>query len=180
MGDNKCALDDCRRPPSRDSRYCYFHIHKSATALSRRARKDRRIQELTTAAKTIFPTSGKFKLLTCRILGSGVLSIRYEEDRARESLVLSWSRAAIIGSIEIEIYSNDLSQLKAEMRSALANLRRAEQKKQEEWRSYLASAKKYSARRGSSSRQNRWLPSNDDDINSVDGGPPSEASDDDG
>ena len=33
---------------------------------------------------------------------------------------------------------------------------------------------------GSSSRQNRWLPSNDDDINSVDGGPPSEASDDDG
>ena len=33
---------------------------------------------------------------------------------------------------------------------------------------------------GASSRQNRWLPSNDDDINSVDGGPPSEASDDDG
>ena len=191
MDDSNCALDGCRRPPSKDSQFCYFHRSPN----SRHSKK-----ELTAAAETIFPTSGKYSFISCRISGfrhEGVARIRYEVEPAHfggynpysGKYKSSYYFEAKTDTIEInEINLKDLSQIKAEMRSALAWMQRADEaerrrmrKEAERMRELRSSRPSVgSAGRGSSSRQNRWLPSNDDDINSVDGGPPSEASDDDG
>ena len=192
MGDSKCALDSCRRPPSRDSQFCYFHRSRQNSIKKK---------ELTAAAETIFPTSGKYRLISCRIsrfIGrEDVARIRYVVKPAKfggynpysGKYKSSYYFEAETDTIEInEINLKDLSQIKAEMRRALANLQRADEaerrrmrKEAERMRELRSSRPSVgSAGRGASSRQNRWLPSNDDDINSVDGGPPSEASDDDG
>ena len=183
MGDSKCALDDCRRPPSKDSQFCYFH--RSPNSIHRK-------KDLTAAAETIFPTSGKYRFIRCSFPGfhKGVARIRYEVEPAHfggynpysGKYKSSYYFEAKTDTIEInEINLKDLSQIKAEMRSALANLRRADRKMAEWERKRYSSPSAAGRRTGRvSSRKNRWLPSNDDDINSVDGGPPSEASDDDG
>ena len=196
MGDSNCALDGCRRPPLGNSLYCGFHRSRQNSIKKK---------ELTAAAETIFPTSGKYRLISCRIsrfIGrEDVARIRYVVKPAEfggynpysGKYKSSYYFEAETDTIEInEINLKDLSQIKAEMRRALANLQRADEaerrrmRKEAERMRELRSSRPSggSAGRGSSSRQNRWLPSNDDDINSVDGGPPSEAydaaSDDDG
>ena len=162
MGDSNCALDDCLQPSSRDSPYCQKHKHVV------------KYQELAAAAKTIFPISGKYRLIDCNVsIRHRLFWIRYEVKPAGTG-----GYDAETDTIEIkEIYWKDLARIKAEMQSALAKLRERDQKEAQRRRESLIRRR---GTRSSPSRQNRWLPSNDDDINSVDGGPPSEASDDDG
>lgn len=125
MDDSNCALDGCRRPPLGNSLYCGFHKFTGEVIKKR--------EELTAAAETIFPTSGKYRLISCsRHISQQdqIFWIRYEVEPAyahvstgifsRSGLVY---RDQITDTIEInEIFSRDISEIKADMQSALVDL----------------------------------------------------------
>ena len=121
MDDSKCALDGCRRPPLGNSLYCGFHKFTGEVIKKR--------EELTAVAETVFPTSGKYRLISCsRHISQQdqVFWIRYEVEPGSVH-VSTWSgviyRYQITDTIEInEVFSRDISEIKADMESALVDL----------------------------------------------------------
>jgi len=179
MGDSKCALDDCRRPPSRDSRYCYFHKYdtekrwliesekkrkeqeekrKEQEERERFMREDKRIRQHRLRMEEVVKNRGDQLMSIAESIFPNIKSFRCWD--SGNNVLLAIETDEQIWTYQQVSRRSDES-IKNEMEQNYKNRGRP---------SYV---RRYGRSRGGYDNYG-------DDINSVDGGPPSEASDDDG
>nr|AIF05224.1 hypothetical protein [uncultured marine group II/III euryarchaeote KM3_181_C06] len=176
MGGSKCALDRCCRRPSGKSPYCW--LHKSNGDFKKKK------EELTAIVERLFPTNKGYRLSYCSAYMNWgnrgpTFSIQYQSNRKQSSYYLQFApsrrerrriKRRHIFRIEIyDILSKDLTELETEIQRAL----------EMRFSPPPRTSSRSSTRSGSAgiSKSDSYYPT-DDDINSVDGGPPSEAYDD--
>ena len=174
MGDNKCALGDCRRPPSRDSQYCYFHKYDAEkhwlieSEKKRKEQKERearegeeeRLREYRAEKERKRTLWEEHREPTIRAIAEEVFQqTRFLEFRYIQAVDTLYVHGRNFKFYYENVLNKTYDSIEKEMKADYSN-----------WKSPSVSSRR--------SRRSRGYGSTDDDINSVDGGPPSEAYDD--
>ena len=167
-----------------DPTWFFYYLDKNGGENREREEKLRKITE------EIFPKKGNFALVRCRFTRYGSTNdfqvLNYFNQSLDASMEITWTTGPSTTDRKIfqQIYSKNLHTLEGEISGALeiAKMRQKKSPQKSGFPTPLSRDKDRGVSRTSyvsnNGRSRRHGYSTDDDINSVDGGPPSEAYDD--